>query len=75
MSRRDQPPARVGRCMPCDRAAYTSRKAARRAARTTLPGEANVSAYPCPSQPDLWHFGHRPSGGRAVLRWRRERAS
>jgi hypothetical protein len=72
---REKPADRIGRCPSCDRVSYRSRKAARRAARATLPGHRNLSAYPCPAQPDLWHFGHRPSGGRDLLRWRRARAS
>jgi hypothetical protein len=64
----------IGRCEPCDRSSFLSRKAARRAMKANHPGDAHMSAYPCPAQ-DVWHYGHRPSGGRDLLRWRRERAS
>lgn len=48
---------RIGYCEFHDKMTYSSRKAARKAARTILPHE-QLSAYPCTLMDGHWHFGH-----------------
>lgn len=75
MAKTNQNHASVGHCRACEKSAYPSRRAARRAARVNFPGEQNMSAYPCPNGGGLYHFGHRPAGGRDLIRWRQARPS
>ena len=66
----------LGHCKPCGKATYETRKAARQALHRYHPGAKNSSAYECPHTAGRWHYGRRPDGGRALIRYRRgERAS
>lgn len=64
----------IGLCDPCGKRTYPNRRVARRARRVLYPHEHYMSAYRCPRDGSLWHLGHRPAG-RALIRWRDERAS
>lgn len=52
-------------CGRCGKHAYSSRKAARRAARVVERkqrpedrGKGHLSVYPCPHDPEVFHYGH-----------------
>jgi hypothetical protein len=59
----------IGRCWPCDRLTYTTRKAARRARGRIPPDGRALAAYPCPHGTG-WHLGRLPRvvNARDVLR-------
>lgn len=63
-----------GRCAPCGKWLYISRKAARRARVRVLNTYGVLNAYPCPHA-DGWHLGHLrdPVGARDRIRAARER--
>lgn len=44
-------------CLPCGKKAYESRRDAKKRHKNLYPGE-DMDEYPCPEQPDYWHFGH-----------------
>ena len=49
----------LGRCGGCGKMSYSSRKAARAAAKRAFPGD-KFNAYECLSNPGVFHFGHLP---------------
>lgn len=49
-----------GICGSCGKRGYSTRKAARRAARRLFP-EHRMSAYQCHDGGTSWHFGHQPA--------------
>lgn len=52
-------PGSIGRCEPCGKYTYLSRKSAKAQARSAHPDEP-LSAYQCPQNPEHWHVGHLP---------------
>ncbi|WP_306358324.1 MULTISPECIES: hypothetical protein [unclassified Nocardia] len=51
-------PGYLGFCRDCGKAAFDTRRTARRYARRRYPGEAGLRAYPCPRRIGAWHVGH-----------------
>lgn len=49
-----------GTCGWCGKRGFSTRKAARQAARRLFP-EARMSAYRCHHGGTSWHFGHQPA--------------
>ncbi len=47
-----------GRCAPCGKLSWLTRKAARHAVKVGHAGEA-MTIYRCPVDPDVFHIGHR----------------
>lgn len=47
----------IGRCQPCGKVIYLSRRAARAFAKKWHQGE-HMSAYRCPGNGQHWHIGH-----------------
>lgn len=58
-SRPEKTTGSLGTCVEHGKRLYTSRKAARKAAKRHLIGE-HVNAYRCDEQPAFYHFGHLP---------------
>lgn len=49
----------LGRCEPCGKVTYLSRKAAKTAAKRANPADPGT-AYRCPANGQHWHVGHLP---------------
>lgn len=47
----------LGRCEGCEKDKFETRRIARDAAKARHPGE-RLSAYRCPLDEDVWHYGH-----------------
>lgn len=66
----------IGRCEPCRKVIYLSRKVARWAARL-FPEGSRPRAYRCPATPAHWHIGHVPAAVRqgtlTAEDWRKNR--
>lgn len=59
------PKVLIGRCEPCDKFIYLSRKTAKVAARKTPSTQGGgVRPYPCPVSAGHWHVGHVPGAVR-----------